>query len=803
MRIAGANQPHSALRRVPPKGAKRMLVSEIKKLVASDAVPDHLRGLWDCQMETQLVFGDESKYRLPRDGNEQPHYHDHEYHPPFDSLTEFGVSGWDWIDQVTRFVTIDLDSIANHAGGHDQQFLDALVDRLSHIDAVEIVRSKSGRGYHLRCYFNPEHRPKATTRKAHIHHATNLVAWLSAQTGEPLPDVADAVGVMAWIFHHQRGENGLELIKRSTAFVPDDWYTPKIVTEPEADYDALTERLPRTPKHDELIAWLEKHGYGEWKDERLRTHTYAMLLAAEDKSLNIVGNFTTLATGKKGETDRNCFCFPSEGGSWKVVRDGRGTKEHSTWWKSANGYTVTWFNRSTKQSQTSVPSKLVALAKADELFHDPLGNPYVTATVNGIKETYSVSDSRYKYALRLRYTAETGLVAGTDQLKTALEQIKAEAVHNRPEFTVAVRLAAVGDSLYIDLANKERQVVEVTRTGYRLVADAPVRFMRSFGQLPLPIPLAGGSVNDIRRLVNVEEDDLPLLLALMVGALHPQGPYAVGQIVGEKGTAKTSLSRFIHDFVDPHIAVGNVLPDNAKDLLVVAKSRWLLSFDNISSLKKTTSDLLAMLVTGSAISTRKLFSDDEFASVQAKRPVILTAIANVIEASDLLDRTLTLVLPVIPQERRRTEFALNQEMMQEGVRGRIFGYLLSGVVSALANHSTVKLPFTPRMSDFVTWATAAEPGLGLKSGTILSAFLRVQGEQSEQVTDTPFAQKVLAICENGFKGTATELAKRLANGMSGQKASNELREIAPDLRKSGCRVEFRKSNGKNVIELSA
>jgi len=778
-----------------------MLVPELERFVASDAVPEHLKGLWSCQMETQLVFADGSKYRLPKDGNGDPFYHDHEYHPLFITLTELGVSGWDWIDQVSRFITIDLDSVFNHAGGHDQQYLDALVDRLSRHNELEIIWSKSGKGYHVRCYFNPEHLPRAATREQHIANGKALIRWLASVSGEPLADVADAVGVMAWIHHQQRGERGLELVKRSTAFVPEDWYTPPPVKEADIDFNALTERLPKTPKHEEVIKYMEEHGLGEWKDGRLVTHTYNLLLAAENKALGIVGNFATIATGKDGREDRNCFCIPDENGSWKVIRFGRGTKEHSNWWSTTNGYTCTWFNRG-KQTQASVPAKLVALAKADELFHDPFGNPYVSATINGNKETYPVGDSRYRYALRLRYTAETGLVAGTDQIKSAIEQIKAEAVHNSPEYAVAVRLAAVGESLYIDLANKDRQVVEVTCRGFRLVTDAPVRFMRSMGQLPLPLPLPGGSLDDIRRLVNVEEDDLPLLVALMVGALHPRGPYAVGQIVGEKGTAKTSLSRFIHDFVDPHIAIGNVLPDNAKDLLVVAKSRWLLSFDNLSGLKRSTSDLLAMLVTGSAISTRKLFSDDEFASVQAKRPVILTAIANVIEASDLLDRTLTLVLPVIPPERRRTEFALNQEMMAEGVRGRIFGYLLGGVVSAMANHASIKLPTTPRMSDFVTWATAAEPGLGLKEGTILNAFLRVQEEQSGQVTEDRFAQKVLGIAGEGFRGTATELADKLGVGLTGHQVSNQLREIAPDLRKAGCSVEFRRSHGKKLIELA-
>ena len=74
-----------------------------------------------------------------------------------------------------------------------------------------------------------------------------------------------------------------------------------------------------------------------------------------------------------------------------------------------------------------------------------------------------------------------------------------------------------------------------------------------------------------------------------------------------------------------------------------------------------------MLVTGAASANRKLFTDDVQSILRAKRPIIVTAIANVITASDLLDRTLTLVLPTIALNSGKASSRLSQQLRQEGV----------------------------------------------------------------------------------------------------------------------------------------
>ena len=44
------------------------------------------------------------------------------------------------------------------------------------------------------------------------------------------------------------------------------------------------------------------------------------------------------------------------------------------------------------------------------------------------------------------------------------------------------------DGIYIDLCNEKWEAVEITSEGWRIVQNPPVRFRRSRGMQPLPIP---------------------------------------------------------------------------------------------------------------------------------------------------------------------------------------------------------------------------------------------------------------------------------------------------------------------------
>src|SRR3546814_20193809 len=95
---------------------------------------------------------------------------------------------------------------------------------------------------------------------------------------------------------------------------------------------------------------------------------------------------------------------------------------------------------------------------------------------------------------------------------------------------------------------------------------------------------------------------------------------------------------------------------------------------------------------------------------EGQRPVILNGIPDLGGRADLGDRALTVHLPPIPDDQRRTEREYWTTFNQH--RPSLLGALLDAASAALRELPNVRLPRVPRMADFAEWVTAAEPGLG-------------------------------------------------------------------------------------------
>jgi hypothetical protein len=114
-------------------------------------------------------------------------------------------------------------------------------------------------------------------------------------------------------------------------------------------------------------------------------------------------------------------------------------------------------------------------------------------------------------------------------------------------------------------------------------------------------------------------------------------------------------------------------PRDERDLAIAANNGWMVAYDNLSGLPVWLSDALCRLSTGGGFSTRTLYSNDEETIFDSKRPVILTGIDQIASRHDLLDRAVVTTLPVIPDDKRRSEAKFWAEF--EEARPRILGAL--------------------------------------------------------------------------------------------------------------------------------
>jgi hypothetical protein len=463
-----------------------------------------------------------------------------------------------------------------------------------------------------------------------------------------------------------------------------------------------------------------------------------------------------------------------------------------------------------KEKQPSQSTLLVALAGGAELFHTADGEAFATVAVDNHRETHCLRTKGFRRWLCRQFHTVHGKTPGAPALQDALSVLEGLATFDRPEHPVSVRLAAHGESIFLDLADRQWQAVEITAAGWRVVNNPPVKFIRARGMLALPVPVAGGNVAELRGFVNAgSEDDWRLMLAWLLAALRPQGPYPVLALHGEQGSAKSTTARVLRSLVDPNAAALRCEPREPRDLMIAAGNAWLVALDNLSHVPPWLSDALCRLATGGGFATRELYTDRDEVIFDAKRPVILNGIEELATRSDLLDRAIVLHLPPLPESRCRPESELWADF--ETARPRILGALLDIVAGALRELPSVKLPRHPRMADFAKWATAAEPALGWEPESFLAAYTGNRAEANDLALDgSPVAPFLRELAEaGGWEGTCGDLLERLGKdvGERGTKAptwpktpralSGQLRRLAPNLRRAGVLVDsWREAGGK-------
>jgi hypothetical protein len=449
-------------------------------------------------------------------------------------------------------------------------------------------------------------------------------------------------------------------------------------------------------------------------------------------------------------------------------------------------------------SDPSQADRLVEGAADFDLFHDPNGTAYATIPLVGSKGTFPLKGRDVRAMLRHRFHEDKGKVPNGQALTDALGVLEGRALFRGPERRVWTRLARNEGRVYLDLGDPSWRVVEVMAEGWRVLEESPVPFRRPRGMLALPEPAHGGRIDLLRPLLNLPDDNAWRLVAgAILAYLLPEGPYPVLAIGGEQGAAKSNLARMVRNLVDPNAAPLRSEPRDGRDLMIAASNSWIAAFDNVSHLDGWLSDSLCRLSTGGGFSTRELYSDNEEIIFDAMRPVVLTGIEGALGRPDLLDRSIPLVLPAIPEDHRRLESEVVAEF--ERIRPAVLGAFLDAVAAVERNLPSVRLPSLPRLADFAARVTAAEVTMGWKPGAFLVSYTSNREEaDSTALEGSPVATAVLSLAEAGLWGGTSGSLLALLNDRTPEAVrkseawprtprglSAALRRIAPNLRRVG------------------
>lgn len=447
----------------------------------------------------------------------------------------------------------------------------------------------------------------------------------------------------------------------------------------------------------------------------------------------------------------------------------------------------------------SAASKLVKLVgQRCELIHDEGKNAYALIDNSGHRETLALRSKQFRHWIGHLFYRETGKVASTKNVDDAITTLTGQAIYDGEQKQVFIRVAKHADSYWIDLGDDQWRAVQVTRYGWEVVNHPPIIFRRSNQSAALPEPVDEGNIDELGEVVNIVSEVLPLIVTWMVECFRPETAFPILEICGEQGSAKSTTQKRLRSLIDPNNVNLRNAPRETRDLLIGATQNWVVSYNNLSRIPKLIQDDFCSLSTGGGIAWRQLYSDMDEVVEEIQRPVVLNGISTLATNQDMVDRTVRITLPTIPDGAKRSDPELNQEF--ELAAPRLFGALLTVFSEALAELPAVRLERPPRMMDFALLGEAVCRVMGWPED-FAAIYRRVRLEAVESgMAESPVIEVLRQSIDRwlDYTGTPSELLRKLekpdhigtAWPSSGRGMADALHRHSVALRQVGIQVDF-------------
>lgn len=257
-----------------------------------------------------------------------------------------------------------------------------------------------------------------------------------------------------------------------------------------------------------------------------------------------------------------------------------------------------------------------------------------------------------------------------------------------------LRVAPLGflpeDGLVLDLGHGT-SAVTVTRDGWKVVqagTELP-EFRRTPVTKPLPVPVSGGSLTELRELLNVEDEEWTKVTAWLLAALLPDITRPVLLLTGVPCSGKSVAALLLQHLVDPG-APFRRLPADEDEWIATTDAARVLAFDDVARVPSWQSDALCAAVSGTTVTKRGLGEPFPFVPRPDRAFILAGSLAPDEMRADLADRTVTVELPKL------AECCPESELWKAytEARPRILGALLDLLVAVVG-----ELPAVRRKAD--------------------------------------------------------------------------------------------------------
>ena len=85
------------------------------------------------------------------------------------------------------------------------------------------------------------------------------------------------------------------------------------------------------------------------------------------------------------------------------------------------------------------------------------------------------------------------------------------------------------------------------------------------------MPAHDGSLELLKKYINIEDSDWPLFIGWLTAALRPIGPHPILVVIAEQGAAKSTTIQVCRRLIDPSSSPVRYQPVEIRDLMVAAR----------------------------------------------------------------------------------------------------------------------------------------------------------------------------------------------------------------------------------------
>ena len=211
---------------------------------------------------------------------------------------------------------------------------------------------------------------------------------------------------------------------------------------------------------------------------------------------------------------------------------------------------VRFYNKEISQAKALID---LAYDAAEEFFICDLGIA-ATVKVHQVKQNFLLDEIMFSRWLINEYYSLFQDSPKSFAVKEAINTIiSKEEFNNQNRKDVFNRVASYEQKVYIDLGNDAFEVVEISKDGWKIINNPPVKFIRMKTMRALSVPRENGDVKTLRNLFMLDDQQFNLWLSFIFGCLNPKGPFPILVLQGAQGSGKTLLAEITKAIIDLHL----------------------------------------------------------------------------------------------------------------------------------------------------------------------------------------------------------------------------------------------------------